>query len=114
MQTISTRYRRLHADGTPEKNMESMAQAGDAEVAVGPICDPSQLLHHECGRGVTEGHLDSDLGKISLHAPFPRLSDMPSGARTSAPTFGEHNEERIARLGLDGMGDICLARAGLR
>ena len=95
---------------------ENMAFFEEARITIGPIADPSELIHHDYirGRGVIEDYPDEDLGTIPLHTPFPRLSETPGTIRAPAPRLGEHNEEMLSLLGLSDTDAEWLEKAGIR
>ncbi|MCZ2722649.1 CaiB/BaiF CoA-transferase family protein [Marinomonas sp. 15G1-11] len=86
------------ATRTLEENLNYYEQAG---VTVGPICDISDLMNHEYvrGRGVLQDFADVDMGQVSMHNVFPRLSETPGAVRAPAPSLGQHNREILSELG---------------
>lgn len=82
---------------------ENLAFCAEAGITVGPICDAADLEHHEyiTGRDVLVKVEDDDLGTISMHNVFPRLSETPGALRTPAPEIGDHNEALLSELGYD-------------
>lgn len=70
---------------------ENLAHFGKHEVTVGPVLNVNQLMQdrHVRERQVLVDVPDPDLGSISMHNVFPRLSRTPGRIRTTAPKLGQ-------------------------
>jgi crotonobetainyl-CoA:carnitine CoA-transferase CaiB-like acyl-CoA transferase len=73
---------------------ENLAHFGAHEVTVGPVLNVSQLMQdrHVQQRQVLVDVPDPDLGSVTMHNVFPRLSRTPGSIRSSAPTLGQHQD----------------------
>jgi crotonobetainyl-CoA:carnitine CoA-transferase CaiB-like acyl-CoA transferase len=70
---------------------ENLAHFGAHEVTVGPVLNVDQLMRdrHVQQRQVLVDVPDPDLGSITMHNVFPRLSRTPGRIRSTAPTLGQ-------------------------
>ena len=89
------------ADKTLEENMEIFERE---KVTVAPVYDIEQIYNdeHFIDREIIVELPDDELGHVAHHGVFPRLSGTPGGFRAPAPSLGQHNEEILGALGLDG------------
>ena len=73
---------------------ENLAHFGALEVTVGPVLNVDQLMQdpHVTQRQVLLDVPDAELGSVTMHNVFPRLSRTPGRIRTPAPRLGEHQE----------------------
>ena len=70
---------------------ENLAHFAAHDVTVGPVLNVSQLMQdrHVRERQVLVDVPDPDLGTITMHNVFPRLSRTPGRIRSTAPTLGQ-------------------------
>ena len=74
---------------------EVLEKFEEAEAAVGPVYDISQIFkdpQYKAREDIIEMD-DEDLGKIQMTAAFPFLSETPAKIRHAGPSKGRHNEE---------------------
>ncbi len=73
---------------------DNLAHFGALEVTVGPVLNVDQLMQdpHVTQRQVLLDVPDAELGSVTMHNVFPRLSRTPGRIRTPAPRLGEHQE----------------------
>lgn len=71
---------------------ENLAHFGALDVTVGPVLSVDQLMQdrHVTERQVLVDVPDAQLGSVTMHNVFPRLSRTPGSIRTPAPQLGEH------------------------
>jgi crotonobetainyl-CoA:carnitine CoA-transferase CaiB-like acyl-CoA transferase len=83
---------------------ENLALFEKAGVTVGPVCSIADLVDHPfvVGRQVLVEVEDRDVGSIPMHNIVPRLSENPGTFRRPAPRLGEHTEELLAELHVQG------------
>ncbi|MEM1151681.1 MAG: CoA transferase [Pseudomonadota bacterium] len=104
------------ADWTAEKTMvEVMALADHHAVPCGPVNTAKEMLAdaHMAARNAIVRLAHPVLGDVPMQAPTPKLSETPAHLRTSAPALGEHTDEILAGLGLDGATIDTLRRQGI-
>jgi crotonobetainyl-CoA:carnitine CoA-transferase CaiB-like acyl-CoA transferase len=82
---------------------EALAFFAKEEVTVGPIYDPSQIVHdpHVVEREVIVDMPDRDVGHLPMHNVSPRLSATPGALRRPAPELGEHTDAILGALGFE-------------
>ena len=85
------------------------------EVTVGPIYDPSQIVHdrHVVAREVIVDMPDDQAGRLPMHNVSPRLSATPGALRRPAPGLGQHNDEILGALGFDEAARAALREEGI-
>jgi crotonobetainyl-CoA:carnitine CoA-transferase CaiB-like acyl-CoA transferase len=73
---------------------ENLAHFGALDVTVGPVLSVDQLMkdRHVTEREVLVDVPDEELGSVTMHNVFPRLSRTPGSIRTPAPRLGEHQD----------------------
>lgn len=73
---------------------ENLAHFGALGVTVGPVLNVDKLMQdpHVRQREVLVDVPDAELGSLTMHNVFPRLSRTPGRIRTPAPRLGEHQE----------------------
>ena len=73
---------------------ENLAHFGALDVTVGPVLSVDQLMQdrHVTERQVLVDVPDPELGSVTMHNVFPRLSRTPGRIRTPAPRLGEHQD----------------------
>jgi crotonobetainyl-CoA:carnitine CoA-transferase CaiB-like acyl-CoA transferase len=73
---------------------ENLAHFGALDVTVGPVLSVDQLMRdaHVTERQVLVDVPDAQLGSVTMHNVFPRLSRTPGSIRTPAPQLGEHQD----------------------
>jgi len=73
---------------------ENLSHFGAHEVTVGPVLSVDQLMQdrHVTERQVLVDVADPELGSVTMHNVFPRLSRTPGRIRTPAPRLGEHQD----------------------
>ena len=73
---------------------ENLAHFGALDVTVGPVLSVDQLMQdpHVTERQVLVDVPDAELGSVTMHNVFPRLSRTPGTIRTPAPALGEHQD----------------------
>ena len=73
---------------------ENLAHFGALDVTVGPILSVDQLIQdpHVQKRQVLVDVPDPEMGSVTMHNVFPRLSRTPGTIRTPAPRLGEHQD----------------------
>jgi crotonobetainyl-CoA:carnitine CoA-transferase CaiB-like acyl-CoA transferase len=73
---------------------ENLAHFGALDVTVGPVLSVDQLMQdrHVTERQVLVDVPDAELGSVTMHNVFPRLSRTPGSIRTPAPQLGEHQD----------------------
>jgi crotonobetainyl-CoA:carnitine CoA-transferase CaiB-like acyl-CoA transferase len=73
---------------------ENLAHFGALDVTVGPVLSVDQLMQdpHVRQREVLVDVPDPELGSVTMHNVFPRLSRTPGRIRTPAPGLGEHQD----------------------
>ena len=73
---------------------ENLAHFGALGVTVGPVLSVDKLMQdpHVRQREVLVDVPDAELGSLTMHNVFPRLSRTPGRIRTPAPRLGEHQE----------------------
>ncbi len=73
---------------------ENLAHFGALDVTVGPVLSVDQLMQdrHVTERQVLVDVPDPELGSVTMHNVFPRLSRTPGSIRTPAPELGEHQD----------------------
>ena len=73
---------------------ENLAHFGALDVTVGPVLSVDQLMQdrHVKERQVLVDVADPELGSVTMHNVFPRLSRTPGRIRTPAPRLGEHQD----------------------
>jgi len=71
---------------------DNLAHFGALDVTVGPVLGPDELMkdRHVVERQVLVDVPDPELGCVTQHNVFPRLSRTPGSIRTPAPQLGEH------------------------
>jgi len=84
--------------------LENLALFEKTGVTVGPVCSIADLVDHPfvVGRQVIVEVEDRDMGSLPMHNIIPRLSENPGTFRRPAPRLGEHTEEILAELQLQG------------
>ncbi|MFY7959657.1 MAG: CaiB/BaiF CoA transferase family protein [Elsteraceae bacterium] len=84
------------------------------EVTVGPIYDPSQIVHdpHVIEREVIIDLPDDQAGYLPMHNVSPRLSATPGAIRRPAPAMGEHTDALLDELGFDAAEIAAMRAAG--
>ncbi len=94
---------------------ENLALFEAAEVTIGPIYDPPQLIEdpHFIERELIADYPDAEMGAFPMHHVVPRLLGTPGSIRTPAPALGQHNQELLAELGISGPEYPALAEAGV-
>ena len=72
----------------------NLAHFGALDVTVGPVLSVDQLMQdrHVTERQVLVDVPDPELGSVTMHNVFPRLSRTPGSIRTPAPKLGEHQD----------------------
>jgi len=85
------------------------------EVTIGPVYDISQIVldPHIVERGVLVEVPDNDIGSVPMHDVVPRLSGTPGHLRFPAPQLGQHNDEVLARIGIEAEARVALKRDGV-
>lgn len=93
--------------------VDALAFFEQEEVTVGPIYDPSQIVHdpHVVEREVIIDLPDDQAGYLPMHNVSPRLSATPGAIRRPAPAMGEHTDALLDELGFDAA-EIATMRAG--
>jgi len=93
---------------------EWTAELAELEICFGPVntldetfADP-QLRH----RGMIV-EMASPTGPATVIGPPIKLSDTPASLRTPPPTFGEHTEDVLRRLGYSGEQIVRLREDGV-
>ena len=73
---------------------ENLAHFGALDVTVGPVLSVDQLMQdrHVRERQVLVDVPDPEVGSVTMHNVFPRLSRTPGRIRTAAPRLGEHQQ----------------------
>ena len=73
---------------------QNLAHFGALDVTVGPVLSVDQLIEdpHVRQRQVLVDVPDSELGSVTMHNVFPRLSRTPGRIRMQAPKLGEHQD----------------------
>ena len=73
---------------------ENLAHFGKLDVTVGPVLAVDELMkdRHVLERQVLVDVPDPDIGSVTMHNVFPRLSRTPGSIRTAAPSLGEHQD----------------------
>jgi crotonobetainyl-CoA:carnitine CoA-transferase CaiB-like acyl-CoA transferase len=71
---------------------ENLEHFGKLDVTVGPVLAVDELMkdRHVLERQVLVDVPDAELGSVTMHNVFPRLSRTPGSIRTPAPGLGEH------------------------
>jgi crotonobetainyl-CoA:carnitine CoA-transferase CaiB-like acyl-CoA transferase len=94
---------------------EVLKAFSDANVTSAPVYDISDLVKdpHVVERGVFEEVPDDELGWVQMHAPVPRLSEMPAGYRRPAPGIGQHTVEVLQEFEFDETRITALRDAGI-
>ena len=71
---------------------DNLAYFGALDVTVGPVLSVDELMQdpHVRSRQVLVDVEDAELGKLSMHNVFPRLSRTPGSIRSCGPGLGEH------------------------
>ncbi len=97
---------------TQEENVKYFEAA---QVTVGPIYDVSQILKdpHFIQREIVADYPDAEMGELPMHHVVPRLSETPGTIRTPAPTIGQHTQELLAEIGIEGTQYQTLLDAGV-
>ncbi|MEO8296361.1 MAG: CaiB/BaiF CoA-transferase family protein [Burkholderiales bacterium] len=90
---------------------DALAVLEAAEVPVGRVYTAADIAAdpHYRARGMIQRHTLPDGQPIDLPGVVPKLSATPGGTRWVGPTLGEHTDEVLAAIGIDGE-----ALAGLR
>jgi len=83
---------------------EGLAAFEAAEVTAAPVYDIGQFIAdpHVQARAIVTELPDDQMGAVPMHAVVPRLSGTPGEIRTPAPALGEHNDEILGGIGLNG------------
>ena len=83
---------------------EALAAFEAAEVTAAPVYDIGQFIGdpHVQARAIVTELPDEEMGAVPMHAVVPRLSGTPGEIRTAAPALGEHNDEVLGGIGLNG------------
>jgi crotonobetainyl-CoA:carnitine CoA-transferase CaiB-like acyl-CoA transferase len=83
---------------------DNLAIFGKAEVTAAPVYDIAQFIAdpHVRAREIVTELPDDEMGAVPMHAIVPRLSGTPGEIRTPAPALGQHNDEILGGIGLDG------------
>jgi crotonobetainyl-CoA:carnitine CoA-transferase CaiB-like acyl-CoA transferase len=94
---------------------ENMAAFEKAEVTAAPVYDIDQFMAdpHVIAREILVAVPDAETGSLPMHNVIPRLSATPGRLRRPAPDLGEHTEEILGDLGLDGQAIAALAAEGI-
>ena len=73
---------------------ENLAHFGALDVTVGPVLGVDALMRdrHVVEREVLVDVPDAELGSVTMHNVFPRLSRTPGSIRSTAPSLGEHQD----------------------
>ena len=73
---------------------DNLAHFGALDVTVGPVLSVDQLMTdpHVLQREVLVDVPDAELGSVTMHNVFPRLSRTPGRIRSPAPRLGEHQD----------------------
>ena len=79
---------------------DNLAHFGALDVTVGPVLSVDQLMTdpHVVQRQVLVDVADAELGSVTMHNVFPRLSRTPGRIRSPAPGLGEHQDLAQAEL----------------
>lgn len=94
---------------------EVIAAFGQAEAAVAPIYDASEILEdpqYKALRSITTVE-DDELGPIKMQNVLFRLSGAPGRIRWPGPRLGQHNAEVYGELGVDPARMATLRRKGV-
>jgi crotonobetainyl-CoA:carnitine CoA-transferase CaiB-like acyl-CoA transferase len=80
---------------------ENLEHFGKLDVTVGPVLAVDELMkdRHVLERQVLVDVPDAELGSVTMHNVFPRLSRTPGSIRTPAPALGEHTDAVLAEAG---------------
>ena len=83
---------------------EALAAFEAAEVTAAPVYDIGQFIAdpHVQARAIVTELPDDQMGAVPMHAVVPRLSGTPGEIRTAAPALGQHNDEILGGIGLNG------------
>ena len=83
---------------------EALAAFEAAEVTAAPVYDIGQFIGdpHVQARAIVTELPDEEMGAVPMHAVVPRLSGTPGEIRTAAPALGQHNDEILGGIGLNG------------
>jgi formyl-CoA transferase len=83
---------------------EGLAAFEAAEVTAATVYDIGQFIAdpHVQARAIVTELPDDQMGAVPMHAVVPRLSGTPGEIRTAAPTLGQHNDEILGGIGLNG------------
>jgi crotonobetainyl-CoA:carnitine CoA-transferase CaiB-like acyl-CoA transferase len=83
---------------------EGLAAFEAAEVTAAPVYDIGQFIAdpHVQARAIVTELPDDQMGAVPMHAVVPRLSGTPGEIRTPAPALGQHNDEILGGIGLNG------------
>ena len=83
---------------------EGLAAFEAAEVTAAPVYDIGQFIAdpHVQARAIVTELPDDEMGAVPMHAVVPRLSGTPGEIRTAAPALGQHNDEILGGIGLNG------------
>ncbi len=86
------------------RSLDECMEVFDREsVTVAPVYNIAQIMEdqHFREREIIVDLPDEDMGTVPMHNIVPRLSGTPGGFARPAPSLGQHNQEILARIGVD-------------
>jgi len=92
--------------------VESLNRAG---IPVGPVNSYGDVARdpHVLERDSLQPTRIEDGSVIQMHGPVAKFSRTPTRVRTGAPALGQHNEEILGEIGVDGPSRVRLKESGV-
>jgi formyl-CoA transferase len=104
------------SEWTGKHTLDEVLTALDAaSVPAGRIYTAADIVKdpHYAARGMIEHHTLPDGAPIDIPGVVPKLSETPGGTRWVGPKLGEHTEEVLRSIGIEGERLAELRRAGV-